>query len=92
MNTVTIFLTQIRLSCIIGCNTEERTSPQEIFVDISYGVNAVTNDELADTVNYDEVVLLVERHLKEAKYQLLEKAVASVAEVLLDSFEKNHIY
>lgn len=88
MKEVTIFLTEMRLNCIIGCNKEERSIPQDILVDVSYTVNAVVNDELINTVNYDEVVVLIERHLKDGKYQLLERGVASVAGMLLHNFGK----
>ena len=67
---MTIYIEELRFKCIIGLLETERHNPQEVIVNIELDYNYTDS-----FINYADVVLLVESHLQEEKYKLLETAL-----------------
>lgn len=81
-----IELRGLRLAVLVGVLPEERERPQPIEVDIDLEVDTVAaaaTDDLADAVDYGEVVSEVERLLSAGHMQLLERQASTVADALL---------
>jgi dihydroneopterin aldolase len=81
-----IQLRGLRLVGLVGLLPEEliRPQPLEIDVDIEADLlNACATDDLADTVDYGEVVARIESVVATEQYKLLERLAGRVAEELL---------
>jgi 7,8-dihydroneopterin aldolase/epimerase/oxygenase len=81
-----IFLRGLRLEALIGVYPHERLRPQPLLVDLELTVahsRACFSDELADAVDYGQVVQLLRRLAAENRYLLLEAFAQQVAETLL---------
>lgn len=79
-------LRALRIDCIIGIHPHERVSPQPVIVDLELGydfANAAASDDIADVVNYDEVVRQVTVLAQERRFRLLETMAEAMAAVLL---------
>lgn len=67
---MTIHIDDLRFQCIIGLLEKERHTPQEIIVSLELDY------DYADTfINYADLATLIETHLQEKKYELLETAL-----------------
>ncbi len=72
-----ILLEGLRVECIIGDLPQERTFPQELYLDLELGCDlrpAAQSDNLADTVNYVTVTEAIRNALINAKCQMIERA------------------
>ncbi len=81
-----IQLRGLRLTCLCGALPEEqdRRQPFELDVDIVADIaEATTSDQLTHTVDYGEVLAVVERVTLDESFQLFERMAARVAEAVL---------
>lgn len=75
-----------------GCHgvlPEERSIPQKFIVDLDLYLDlskAAAEDDLALTVDYSQVFLIVKDLVENRSYKLLETLAGNIAQVLLDSF------
>ena len=75
-----------------GCHgvlPEEKSIPQQFVVDLDLHLDlsqAAENDDLALTVDYSQVYLMVKDMVENRSYNLLETLAHNIAQVLLDSF------
>ncbi len=76
-----IDIEELRFECIIGLLEHERHTPQEIIIDLT-----LHYDYTEEFINYAEVVTLIESHMKEAKYELLETALNNLFDLLSKNF------
>jgi dihydroneopterin aldolase len=84
---VTVELYGLEIEGRHGVGEEERASPQRFLYDLWLEVgDAATRDDLADTVDYREVVAAVRELSDGRQFQLLEAMAAAVAELLLERF------
>lgn len=84
-----IFIRELNLAACIGAYAEERTTPQVLTfnLEISTPANlACQTDQLADTIDYAEVVAAIRDLLDRSQIHLLEALAESVAELLFDRF------
>lgn len=84
-----IQVTGINVLTIIGCNPDERLKQQQLVFDIDldlYQYNHLTEDSLASTINYDELVDFVCTRVEKTSYKLLESLVQYVARELLQQY------
>jgi len=86
MNT-TIKIKDLRLKTIIGVDPGERTSPQEVIVNVTVELTesrSTESDELEGTVDYralqDRIIAAVEP----ARFHLLEKLTAHVLGIVME--------
>lgn len=83
-----IFLRGLRVDALIGVYPHERLRPQPLLVDIELRLahsRACYSDELADAVDYGEVVQQVRRLAAANRCLLLEAFAQQVADALLAS-------
>lgn len=74
---------------IIGCYDYEKTSKQQVLVDLEcklYSRQWITDDSLTQTVNYDELIALVRQHISTTQYNLLESLAQYLTQYILDKF------
>jgi 7,8-dihydroneopterin aldolase/epimerase/oxygenase len=79
---------KLKISCIIGVEPWERTSVQEIFVDVKVQTDffqAAKTDDLSYAINYVELANICER-VAQNGYFLLETYAANALEEILEKF------
>ncbi len=88
MSRVTIELAGLELHGFHGATAEERRGGQRFLFDVELvaDARAAQTDDLADTVDYREVVAAVRGVSDERAYTLLEALAAATAETLLARF------
>lgn len=75
---------------IIGCYEYERNVFQDLIIDIIAHLNEhdwVTQDQLTETVNYDELIEFVKSIVAKTQYKLLETLAQFIANKLLTKYE-----
>ena len=78
----------LRVLGTIGVNPEEkeRAQPFEVDLDVHVDLSAAgLSDDLADTVNYGELIVATEGVIATERHQLLERVAHRVAQVLLEA-------
>ncbi len=84
-----IMIKGLRVYAYHGVKPEEKEKGQRFELDITLKTDlrpAGKSDALADTVNYSAVTKRAVAVMNEAKYDLIEKAAARVAQVILEEF------
>ncbi len=77
-----IEIQDLTFSCIIGLLDFERVKKQKVIVNISIDYN-YTKDNF---INYTEVASSVKQHIINSKFELLEDALNSSKEIILQEF------
>ena len=86
---MTIHIEDLRFKCIIGLLDFERHNPQEVIINLE-----LDYDYKDIFINYAEVSALIEAHLQEKKYELLEDALDNLFNLISQNFplsKKLHI-
>jgi dihydroneopterin aldolase/D-erythro-7,8-dihydroneopterin triphosphate epimerase len=76
---------------IVGINPEERTTPQEVLVNVTMWVDlrpAARSDDIADAVNYRTVAKAIIAHIEEGAPMLVERLVTEIAAICLGADER----
>ena len=84
-----ILIPDIRITCLIGVPKSERSTEQEIFLDVELNLDlsqAGRADDFSETVDYDAVCATVETTVKLRSRKLIETVAEEVAEVLLANY------
>ena len=84
-----ILIRGLRVYAYHGVKPEEKEKGQPFELDITLHVDvrrSGATDDLRDTVNYSKVTKRVVAVMQEAKYDLIERAAARVAETILKEF------
>ena len=84
-----IFIDELRLSMLIGIYLREKAMPQTIELSLQIGTSTTSagnSDEIADTINYAEVVERLRSELAARHFNLLEKLSEFIATLLLEEF------
>ena len=76
-----ICIEELRFKCIIGLLEHERHNPQEIIIDLE-----IDYDYTDTFINYADIAALVESHLQESKYELLETAINELFTLIPSKF------
>ena len=74
---MTVHIEDLRFECIIGLLEFERHTPQEIIVTLE-----LDYDYTDAFINYADLAELIEVHLQEKKYELLETALDELFKVI----------
>ena len=85
----TIYIHDLRCQCIIGDESWERETVQEIHLDLELGYSterAGRSDSLHDTVDYGHVATTVTTHITESRFHLIEALAESIAQICLAQF------
>ena len=81
---------QLKVSTIIGTLDHERTTKQDIFIDIEFEYDAskpACSDNLFEAVDYSAITEKVLNFVKASQFYLLEKLVSEVLK-LIASYEQ----
>ncbi len=81
-----IQLRGLRLACLCGALPEEqgRRQPFEFDIDVIADIVAATrSDHLADTIDYGQILDVVEHVVRDESFRLFERMAARVAEAVL---------
>ena len=88
-----ITLTNAEFWVHVGVPEQERHKKQRILMDLDLFCsfkNAITSDNLEDTINYASVRDFVEDFLYEKKYHLIEKLAGDVATAVYKTFTRKN--
>ena len=78
-----IHIDSLQISCIIGLLDFERELEQCVMINLS----ADYAYDQSNFVDYGEMATLIEKHLKEYKYELLEDALLGLKETIFENFK-----
>ncbi len=83
-----IFIDELRVEAWVGIYPRERAARQTIEINLEFGVPdaAALHDEIADTIDYAEVITRIRNELAERHFNLLETLGEYVVAVLCDDF------
>ncbi|MCD6211814.1 MAG: dihydroneopterin aldolase [Sulfurovum sp.] len=79
---MTIHIDDLQFDVIIGLLDFERDRPQRVIIDLEASY-AYSNE---DFINYADMVFLIQKELKEKRYELLEEALLGLKERLYTSY------
>jgi 7,8-dihydroneopterin aldolase/epimerase/oxygenase len=79
---MTIFLAGLEMPARIGVHDHEYGRTQMLLFDIEIKLTPTTEDEIANTLDYETVVEVVERVLGEGHIQLVETVAQRIAHAL----------
>ncbi len=83
-----IFIDDMRVDAHVGVFPRERVAAQTLEISLTFGVpdEAAKNDDIADTIRYDEVIERIRRELAERHFNLLETLGEYVIALMLEEF------
>ncbi|WP_373029140.1 dihydroneopterin aldolase [Sulfurovum sp.] len=79
---MTIHIEDLTFDVIIGLLDFERDKPQRVIINLEASYNY--NDD--KFIDYADMVLLIQKELKEKRYELLENALIGLKEVLYTTY------
>lgn len=85
----TIFLSEVKVQTKLGVPEWERMVEQTIILDIEIGYDlskSCKSDDVADTIDYGEVVARVRTTLKDNSFQLVEALAEHICQLILKEF------
>ncbi|MDR3212906.1 MAG: dihydroneopterin aldolase [Azoarcus sp.] len=83
-----IFIEALRVDARVGIHSRERIAPQIVEFDLNFGLPeaAAARDNIADTIDYAEVIEYIRRELAERHFNLIETLGEFVADLLCREF------
>lgn len=81
-----ILLRDLRLNCLVGVPSRERSKRQEIFINVILFCvfsRAVKTDDVKDTIDYDSLSQDIQNTIENREYCLLERLAEDVAQICL---------
>lgn len=89
-----IYITNLRVNCIIGVNPHERVEEQPLIFNLEFPsdfAGAAQDDDLSWTINYSEVAQEIRTFTREGRFHLLETLARQLATHLCERFELNEL-
>lgn len=89
-----IYIKAMRFDAIIGIYDHEQAAPQPIVIDIAIGnnlINAAHTDNIQHTIDYDQLITLIENCLKNTRFSLLETLGEHICQQCFDAFRVDWI-
>jgi dihydroneopterin aldolase/D-erythro-7,8-dihydroneopterin triphosphate epimerase len=83
-----VFIKNLLVQGILGINPEERTTPQDVLVNVTMWVDlgpAARSDDIAAAVNYRTVAKAIIAHIEQGSPMLVERLVSEIAAICLDA-------
>lgn len=90
----TIFLSEVKVQTKLGVPEWERMVEQTVILDIEIGCDlskAGKSDDVADTVDYGEVVERIRTTLKEHSFRLVEALAEHICQLILKEFNASSV-
>ena len=85
-----ILVRDLRVEVLIGIHKRERHLPQAVSLDLDIGLpgDAVfASDRVADTIDYEQVVLRIKALAASGHFRLVETLADRIAKLLTDDFK-----
>jgi len=79
-----IHIDSLEIYCIIGLLDFEREAQQRVLLDLTIDYSY----EEGSFLDYSQATEIIQKHLKAAKYTLLEDALSGLKKLLLDTFHR----
>ena len=79
---MTVFICDLDVCAQVGVHAHEHGRTQPLSFDIEIKLSPSTRDEIADTLDYEGVVSLIEQMLAEAHIQLVETVARRIAHAI----------
>ncbi|MBN2534594.1 MAG: dihydroneopterin aldolase [Spirochaetales bacterium] len=83
-----IYIQDMKLSCIIGINEDERLNQQDVIINIIIYADlskACKSDNIEDTVDYKKLKISIIKLIKNSSYYLIEHLAESIAGICLEN-------
>lgn len=87
--TDTIFISKLKLKCVIGVHAWERKQPRALLADIELDTDirkAATSDDLKHALDYHRAAEVCLALARDSQFQLIESLAEALAEKLLKEF------
>lgn len=83
-----IFIEELRVQAWVGIYPREKAAPQTVELNLTFGVPdaAAEHDDIADTINYAEVIERIRQELAGRHFNLIETLGEFVVHLLFDEF------
>jgi dihydroneopterin aldolase len=83
-----IFIEELRVQAWIGIYPREKAIPQTVELNLTFGVpdSAAEHDDIADTIDYAEVIARIRMELSNRHFNLIETLGEFVVALLFDEF------
>lgn len=83
-----IFVEELRVQAWVGIYPREKAVPQTVELNLTFGVpdSAAEHDDIADTIDYAEVIARIRKELAERHFNLIETLGEFVVNLLFDEF------
>lgn len=83
-----IFIEELRVQAWVGIYPREKIAPQTVELNLTFGVpdSAAEQDDIADTINYAEVIERIRTELAERHFNLIETLGEFVVNLLFEEF------
>ncbi|THF63611.1 dihydroneopterin aldolase [Pseudothauera nasutitermitis] len=83
-----IFIEELRVRAWVGIYPREKAAPQMVELNLTFGVPdaAAEHDDIADTINYAEVIERIRAELAERHFNLIETLGEFVVNLLFEEF------
>lgn len=83
-----IFVEGLQVEASVGIYEREKRTSQPLEINLTFGVPeaAAAHDDIADTIDYDQVVARIRSMLGERHFNLLETLGEHIVALLLDEF------
>lgn len=85
-----VFIKELRVSTIIGIYDWERTTRQEVVLDLEMGADissAANSDHIKDALDYKAVAKRVAEFVEASKFQLVETLAEKISELVINEFK-----
>jgi dihydroneopterin aldolase len=85
-----ILIRDLRVDVLIGIHRRERHVPQTVSIDLDIGLPGETvfaSDRVADTIDYEQVVLRIRALAASGHFRLVETFAERIARLLLEEFD-----
>lgn len=83
-----IFIDELRADAWVGIYPRERAAPQTVEIQLTFGVpdEAAQHDDIADTIDYSQVIVRIREELSENHFNLLETLGEHIIGLMLNEF------
>lgn len=83
-----IFVEELRVQAWVGIYPREKALPQTVELNLTFGVpdSAAEHDDIADTIDYAEVIARIRKELAERHFNLIETLGEFVVNLLFEEF------
>ena len=86
----TILVRDLRVEVLIGIHKRERYVPQSVSIDLDIGIpgaSVFSSDKVADTIDYEQVVLKISALAASGHFKLVETFADRIAKLLIEDFK-----